>query len=496
MATSEVWFAIPSANPEKCRATLPVWRKMGYRIAVLQNFERGDIPADLTLWSDEYPGWPASVNLLCHRLVPAHCPIVVTGGDDMLPDPNHTADELARQFLHRFPDTFGVMQPHGDQFMLASLYCGSPFMGRAWFTTMYQGEGGMFPGYRHNWADNELYWLAKGMGVLWERPDLIHHHEHFTRSGSQKPDYWKANVETRDLEDCRTYINRSWSRFPGHQPLPRPGAAPAPVFDSSVLAQGALHLAEIRMAQSAYTEGVRAAWLRAMTSALDSCAGAGLDPVALYGSGTHTRVVGEALMRAPVHIDCVIDDNESRQGQRLWNWPIVSRPEALRRRVRAVVCSANSHESLLWDNAADFLRAGVRVIRLYPPSFQELQTRIESAIARCHATGATRIALAGLRPQDLCADSWLAHFSSHCDCILSPEDSASGPCPIGLPVVNQREASRRGVDIVINCAADHDPTKTPPHLNLLARDGRTIEWLFLPNSRNHTPSRTPATIDA
>lgn len=496
MGSPEVWFAIPSANPEKCRATLPVWRKMGYKIAVLQNFERGDIPADLTLWSDEYPGWPASVNLLCRRVVPPDCPIVVTGGDDMLPDPNHTAQELARQFLDRFPDTFGVMQPHGDEFMLARLYCGSPFMGRAWFTSMYQGEGGMFPGYRHNWADNELYWLAKGMGALWERPDLIHHHEHFTRSGSQKPDYWKANVETRDLEDCRTYINRSWSRFPGHQPLPRPGAGPMPTFDSSVLAQGAMHLAEIRMAQSAYTEGVRAAWLRAMTTALDSCAGARIDPIALYGSGTHTRVVAEALMHAPVRIDCVIDDNKSRQGERLWNWPIVSRAQALHRGVRGVVFSANAHESMLWDNASDFLRQGVRVIRLYQPSFQELQTRIASALARCRAVGATRPALTGLRPDDLCPDSWLAHYADRIDCIISPDPSASANDAISLPVVNQREAIRRGVDAVINCAPDHDPASTSPHLQVFAREGLPIEWLFMPADWQNSPSRPPAAVGA
>src|SRR5262245_31422690 len=114
MKHSEVWFAIPSASVDRCRAVLPKWRDMGYKIAVLQNRERGEIPADITVWYDYYPGWPGSINILARDIVPRSAPIIVSGGDDMLPDPNHTAEQIARQFLERFPDTFGVMQPHGD----------------------------------------------------------------------------------------------------------------------------------------------------------------------------------------------------------------------------------------------------------------------------------------------------------------------------------------------------------------------------------------------
>ena len=68
---SEVWFAIPSASVERCRLRLPAWRERGYRIAILQNEERGDIPADITRWSDRYPGWAESINILCRDIVPA-----------------------------------------------------------------------------------------------------------------------------------------------------------------------------------------------------------------------------------------------------------------------------------------------------------------------------------------------------------------------------------------------------------------------------------------
>lgn len=480
MPTPEVWFAIPSASPEKCRKTLPVWRDMGYKIAVLQNYERADIPADITVWYDYYPGWPGSVNILCRKIVPASCPIVVTGGDDMLPDPNHSAELLAAQFLQRFPDTFGVMQPHGDEFMLARLYCGSPFLGRKWFTSMYGGSGAMFAGYRHNWADNELYWLAKGMGALWERRDLAHHHEHFTRSGEEKPAYWKQHVETRDLEDCRLYISRSWSRFPGHQPAPAAGITRA--FDSSVLAQGALHLAEIRVAQSCYSDGVRVAWMQAMDSALSACAGRRLGPVAIYGAGTHTRAVGPVLMQPPVPIDCIIDDNPSRHGQRLWGWPIVSRDEALRRGIKAVVFSANTFESILWDNSECFLKAGLPVFRLYPPTHQERTDRLAAALARC--AGARRIALLGAPADERGDAAWIAHFADRLDCIIS-----DAPVPAPLPTVGARAALDRGIDAAIDCAPDRATRGGDSALMALTAAGIPITWMF---SHAHAPNLAAA----
>jgi hypothetical protein len=121
---AEVWYAIPSANPGLCRAHLPAWRERGYRVAVLQNGRREDVPADLCVWSERYPGWAASVNALRRRPELAGADIVVTGGDDMLPDPDRDADALAAEFFARFPDGFGVMQPVGDPFMHAHEYCG------------------------------------------------------------------------------------------------------------------------------------------------------------------------------------------------------------------------------------------------------------------------------------------------------------------------------------------------------------------------------------
>jgi hypothetical protein len=361
MPKPEVWFAIPSASPDKCRAVLPIWKKMGYRIAVLQGPNRADIPADICVWTDSYVGWAHSVNFLCKEVVPASCQIVVTGGDDMLPDPNHTADELAEQFLNRFPNTFGVMQPHGDEYLASRRYCGSPFLGRAWIDTMYAGAGPFFGNYFHNWADNELYWVARGLGALWERPDLSHFHDHFTRSGRTQPTYWK-NIENRDLDDCLLYYSRAMTGFAGHEPLPTP-ATTGRVLDSTQDRSERVVLAKQRMLGLA----IHNPYASALAGALERCGAEGLSPVAIYGMGAHTRIGGAALCQPSVPIECIVDDNPTRHGTRAWNIPIVSAQSALSRGVKAVILSAVAVEDDLWAKAQIFRDAGVPVIRLYAP---------------------------------------------------------------------------------------------------------------------------------
>ncbi len=365
MPKPEVWFAIPSANPAKCREALPKWRERGYKVAVLQNRTREEIPADLVVWSDHYPGWAESVNILGREIVPKSAPIIVTGGDDMLPDPNHTADELAEQFLNHFagsPEgTFGVMQPHGDVYLGSLLFCGSPFLGRAFFEKMYGGRGSMCGDYRHNWADNELYWVSKGLGALWERPDLSHYHAHFSRTGEAKPEYWVKAVQTYELQDCLLFVKRKAAGFPGHQPV-----GVDRVLDTSILRHGQSCPGEWHLT---HPEGAganpHADWVDTMSKAIDRCASAGLNPIALYGAGTHTKQVAAALMEPKARIACLIDDRADAQGRRLWGYPVVSREQAMALGVKAVILSANAHEQRLWAATRDFRAAGIPVFPLY-----------------------------------------------------------------------------------------------------------------------------------
>lgn len=106
-------------------------------------------------------------------------------------------------------------------------------------------------------------------------------------------------------------------------------------------------------------------WCDAVRGALVRCAAMGHRRVAIYGAGTHTRSVGDALLEPPVEILGLIDDDVRRHGQRLWGYPILGREEALALGVDAVVISANSIEELLWERAAVFRAQGVATLRLY-----------------------------------------------------------------------------------------------------------------------------------
>ncbi len=367
-ADHDVWYAIPSASVERCRAHLPAWRERGYKVAVFQGRERGDIPADITVWSETYHGWPHAVNTLCASIVPASAAIVVTGGDDMLPDPHRGAQTLAREFLERFPDGFGVMQPQGDAYMGSRFYCGSPWLGRGWIDRAYGGRGPMHASYRHNWADNELYWVARCLGVLWERPELTQYHNHFSRTehAGLAPAYWTASARETDRQDVQLFLARAWQRFPGHEPL-----GGGPVFDAVRFEREYTHAAEshwvARYAPATRADGPAAR----VAAALDTCRRAGRQRVAVFGAGSHTLAAGAALARPPVPVVCIIDDQPALRGQTLWGYRIVSAGQAATMALDAVVLSSRTMEDELVVAAGPLAAAGAQVIRLYGP--------------RCHA---------------------------------------------------------------------------------------------------------------
>lgn len=365
----EVWFAIPSASVERCRQRLPAWRDMGYKIAILQNRERGEIPADLVVWSDTYPGWAESVNMLCRDIVPATADIVVSGGDDMLPDPNKTAPQLASEYFERFPDGFGVMQPAGDTFMWAANYCGSPWFARPFFTTMYKGRGPMWGGYRHNWADYELYWVARCIGALWMRDDVEQRHAHFSRDNEHPPEWWVKNVANNDQKDCELFLARKYRGFPGHEPI-----AGNTTFDMAELLQHESGIAEWRWNASYAPHATESSPQQKVSQALQACAERGLHTIAIYGAGTHSRRAAAALATPPVTIRAIIDDNPQQQGGALWGYPLCSLTDTVALGVDAIVLSSDSFEDKLWANTAEARARGIEVIRLYeraPTAAQE-----------------------------------------------------------------------------------------------------------------------------
>lgn len=218
----EIWIALPSANPAKAAATQQAWSSRGYRTAFLLNgpAEHAPLAADLIVREPVYRGWGNSIN---HLATLIDAPIIVGIGDDMLPDPNLTAGEIGRQFLDRFPDTMGVMQPTGDRWgesskgALADRICGSPWLGRAFIERWNGGRGPFWPEYFHFFGDEELHDVALAAGLLWQRRDLSHHHDHWMRPGGsgRRPTYMTTAAE-RWSADQAVFNRRKAAGFPGH----------------------------------------------------------------------------------------------------------------------------------------------------------------------------------------------------------------------------------------------------------------------------------------
>ncbi|MFT5424294.1 MAG: hypothetical protein ACI89L_002088 [Phycisphaerales bacterium] len=364
MSHPEVWLAIPSANAENCRRNLPGWAAQGYRIAVLQDGEPQDVPADEVVCVETYPGWPLSVAELLKRAVPKSADIIVTGGDDMLADPNLTAGEIGEQFIEHFGGTFGVMQPHGDEYKGTATYCGSPWLGREWCDRMYQGKGPLCGAYIHNWADMELYWVARGLGRLWVREDLTQYHDHFSRRGEAAPEYWTRSATRNDQRDTQMFIARAATGFPGHE-VSGDGRDLGVSFDAELFASEYQDTAQRHWEMKFGRIDVPHLDLRLMRETLEACARNGQGKVVIYGAGEHTTRVGAALAEPPVEVVGIIDDNEARQGDKLWGIPIVSKAGAIARGAKAAILSSDTFEDKLWDAAEPLRAAGVVVHRLY-----------------------------------------------------------------------------------------------------------------------------------
>jgi hypothetical protein len=248
-----VWFCIPSIRPGG--GTIPIWREMGYRVAVLRQGE--PIDCEVQIPTGEYLGWAPSVNILAKWVVEhdRHAEWIVTGGDDYEPDrtisPDHIGQDCVDHFWrvngHKadatpYDTTFGVMQPTGDRWGDTQLarrqygenrgayidrIAGSPWFGREWVKCAYGGNGPMWGEYRHMYADEELLEVATKLGVYWPRRDLIQLHKHWGRKPGDEfatmadcPDFlMQVNTEQHWNESYQLFNERKAAGWPGHEPL-------------------------------------------------------------------------------------------------------------------------------------------------------------------------------------------------------------------------------------------------------------------------------------
>ena len=250
-----VWYCIPSKRPpEEAEPVLREWRERGYKIALQVDGEGdrvewllGDGTQTQGFWHRQYRGYAEAVNFLATQaLQDKECDWIVTGGDDVLPDPNKTAEEIARECSEYFANamlkealalwpsvasvrlaedysTFGVMQPTGDRDWgdHRGPYCdfvaGSPWMGREWCLRANQGKGPLWPNFYHMFVDEHLQEMATKLGVFWQRQDLIHKHMNWGRP--TKPGQRIVNVEEMPAFLTRANSTEEWYR--GKQELIR-----------------------------------------------------------------------------------------------------------------------------------------------------------------------------------------------------------------------------------------------------------------------------------
>ena len=262
-----VWVVCPSARkPEELAVWSSAWHIKGYKIALWRdlNDSSGQF-ADITQWSavrqpePGYPGYAIAVNFLVELLLGFDETFewAVIAGDDIFPDPNKSAEEIAVECSEHFAGyklgaavhledyarhaTFGVMQPTGDRFgeernakdpAMRGAYidrvCGSAWVGREFCARINRGRGPLWPEYTHQFVDEELQNIALKYGVLWQRRDLTHYHDHWGRPkqgqtmGDMRnmPEFLK---EANSQEHWRKYRNLFETRrnagFPGSEPI-------------------------------------------------------------------------------------------------------------------------------------------------------------------------------------------------------------------------------------------------------------------------------------
>lgn len=222
-----VWLVLPSARPAaEAEACFAKWAAQGYRVAVQRDpgaiFDSNAV--DIML-ERTYRGYPESVNYLAKLVLqdPA-VDWVVCAGDDTICDLNHTADEIAEQLTAFFDGTMGVCQMTGDRWadsmgVIIERIAGSPWMGREWCLRANQGRGPLWPEYFHNWADEELQLVATKLGCFWQRPDIIHYHEHAMRKPGGKWQSHQSGFSADYRKHEPLFRQRKAAGFPGSEPL-------------------------------------------------------------------------------------------------------------------------------------------------------------------------------------------------------------------------------------------------------------------------------------
>lgn len=211
----EVWTVWPSAQCDRCESTSRRWQAFGCKVAVMVDWDAPTPESpDAVFECPDWRGYPTAMNTLC-RAVPGQ--VVICAADDIYPPEELPLAAIYTEFLERFPDAYGVMQPTGDRFASIDLCCPSPWLGRALIEQLYDGTGPFFPEYYHYFCDEELKVVAEMNGVLWQRQDISQYHDHWQRAedGGTRPAHLIV-AKDKHKAGQELFQKRKASGFPGH----------------------------------------------------------------------------------------------------------------------------------------------------------------------------------------------------------------------------------------------------------------------------------------
>ena len=213
----EVWACFPTVHLKETNEIASLWKEYGYKVAVFVNppFAYSKLKVDKVFIQNKWEGFGVAANILCHG-VPGD--VVVLIGDDILPHPGRTAQEIGEEFKERFPDLFGVMQPTGDDYGSIKICAISPWIGRGFIEKAYGGQGPYWGEYKHYYSDHELQVVATLLGAFQQRPDLIQYHDHWQRRNERRPKHLRK-AKRGYVKDKQLFRRRKGENFPGHQGL-------------------------------------------------------------------------------------------------------------------------------------------------------------------------------------------------------------------------------------------------------------------------------------
>jgi hypothetical protein len=213
-----IYVLIPTVLKEHTSHIFGLWKAKGYKLGLFVDPGQ-DAACDLIIRS-KYPGVWNAWNALAKAAVSCGADCVVLAGDDMEPDPNHTAQEIGQAYLQRFPHGEGIMQPCGDPQGIddsgrpaAARICGSPWMGKEWIKRAYQGNGPVDGRYWAFYADESLYHVAGNLDKLWMEPSLSHFHRHWSWHHLPRQPYHERN-QTKWSADKRMFEESLTAGFP------------------------------------------------------------------------------------------------------------------------------------------------------------------------------------------------------------------------------------------------------------------------------------------